>query len=1040
MLKRYIKRILEVARLGDAREESYYPALEAMINEFADSKNKKGIHVTSQPKKTDAGNPDFRVWDGKQKIVGYIEAKTPDKNLDDIENTEQVKRYKATFPNFVLTNLFEFRLFRNGTIVCNVRIADPLAIHGLKGIPFVENAEQFENLLEKFFSFSFPSITSAQPLAIELAKRTRFLRDEVIAEELREDEKEGSGKIVGFYEAFRTYLIRGLTKEQFADLYSQTITYGLFASRMRGKGKFNRKLAVHDIPRSIGILREMFDFISLGDLPPQLEWIVDEISNVLANVDVKKIFSEYYRKQKGEDPIFHFYETFLAEYDPEERERRGVYYTPKPVVSYIARSLHLILKEKFGLDDGLANENVTILDPAAGTLTFIAEAINEAVKEFTSKYGQGGKERFINEHIMKNFYAFELMIAPYAIGHVKISFLLDELGHKLQDEEMNFYLTNTLELEDIEQTSLPGMASLAEESRKAGEVKKRIPIWVILGNPPYSGMSANRGQWITGLIEDYKYVDGRSLDEKNPKWLQDDYVKFIRFAEWKINQIEKGVVGYITNHSYLDNPTFRGMRQHLMKTFDEVYFLDLHGNALKKEKCPDGSKDENVFDIRQGVAVAFFVKEKKDGSRNSDCKAFHSEIWGLREKKYEWLNSHDIKITEWEEISPKSPFYFFVPKAEEYEELYSKYWKITDIFPTNSVGIVTARDKLTIQDTKEKVWEVVQDFSTLSEEKARDKYHLGNDAQDWKVALAQQDLRNSGIRKEYIIPVIYRPFDVKYTCYTGHSRGFICRPRIEVMQHMKKENIAMCVGRAGQVVGLEKPWNIVFCSKFIADFNLFYRGGNVNFPLYIYNNKDKVTNMSRVFWKELETAYSNSLSPEQIFFYIYSVLHSNIYRIKYAEFLKIDFPRVPFTTDYDLFTEISKLGKKLVELHLLNSALLSVPMTKFQGKGDNIVKKPLYVEGRGRIYINEVQYFEGIEQDVWEYQIGGYQVLYKWLKDRKGKELSLKEIKHYCRVVTALKRTIEIQEEIDKLYPCVEKDVIEFKEKTLDASLDEYKQ
>ena len=461
-----------MARQGDAREESYYPTLKDLLNEYAESTYKKNIHITILPKKTEAGNPDFRVWDGKVKIVGYIEAKTPDANLDDIEKTEQIKRYKTTFKNFILTNFFEFRLYRDGLLIDKVRIADPMVIYTLKGVPSVKNEETFKNLSEKFFSFSFPSITSAQPLAVELAKRTRFLRDEVIAEELREEEKNGIGKIIGFYEAFQKYLIRGLTKEQFADLYSQTITYGLFASRMRCEGKFNRKHAVDDIPRSIGILREMFDYVSLGDLPPQLEWIVDEISNVLANVDVKKIFSEFFRNKKGEDPVFHFYETFLAEYDPKERERRGVYYTPKPVVSYIVRSLHLILKEKFGLEDGLASENVTILDPAAGTLTFIAEAIKQAVNEFTSKYGEGGKEGFIKEHILKNFYAFELMIAPYAIGHLKISFLLDELGYRLQDDAMKFYLTNTLELEDIEQTSLPGMASLAEESRKAGEVKK----------------------------------------------------------------------------------------------------------------------------------------------------------------------------------------------------------------------------------------------------------------------------------------------------------------------------------------------------------------------------------------------------------------------------------------------------------------------------------------------------------------------------------------------------------------------------------------
>jgi hypothetical protein len=1039
MLEQYLRRILEVARRGDAREESFYPTLETMLTEFALSKNRKDISVTSQPKKTEAGNPDFRVWDGKQRIVGYIEAKTPDKNLDDIEKTEQVKRYKTTFPNFVLTNFFEFRLFRNGVIVDKVRIADPITIHSLKGTPRVENKEQFENLQEKFFSFSFPKITSAQPLAVELAKRTRFLRDEVIAEELREEDKNRTGKILGFYEAFQTYLIRGLTKEQFADLYSQTITYGLFASRMRCKGRFNRKLAVQDIPRSIGILREMFDFISLGDLPPQLEWIVDEIANVLANVDVKRIFSEYYRKQKGEDPIFHFYETFLAEYNPEERERRGVYYTPKPIVSYIARSLHLVLKEKFGLNDGLASENVTILDPAAGTLTFIAEAINEATNEFTSKYGQGGKERFINEHIMKNFYAFELMIAPYAIGHVKISFLLDELGHKLRDEEMNFYLTNTLELEDIEQTALPGMASLAEESRKAGAVKKEIPIWVILGNPPYSGMSANRGKWITELIKDYKYVDGKPLDEKNPKWLQDDYVKFIRFAEWKINQVEKGIVGYITNHSYLDNPTFRGMRQNLLKAFDEVYFLDLHGNSLKKEKCPDGSKDENVFDIRQGVAIAFFVKEKKDGSGNGDCRAFHSEVWGLREKKYEWLNTHDVKTTKWGKIEPNSPFYFFIPRKKKHEEMYKKHWRITDVFSANSVGVVTARDRLTIQYTPDMVWNVVQDFFSLPEEKARIKYDLGKDARDWKVSLAKQDLRATGLDRESVVPILYRPFDLRYTYYTGHSRGFICMPRPEIMYNMLKgENLALLVHKRKE---LPVPYSHFFVTDALSEHCcVSIKTTSYHFPLYVYENNQKRSNINPTLVKTLRETYGVKTETEDVLHYVYSVFYSNIYRNKYEEFLKTDFPRVPFTTAYRLFKKMAKLGKRLVGLHLLKAEELNEPTVRFQGTGDNVVKKCVFNEKQRRVYINKSQYFEGVSEEVWQYHIGSYQVLSKWLKYRRGKELSLKEIKHYCRVATALKRTIGIQEEIDGLYPAIEKDIIEFEEKKQNASLDEYKQ
>jgi len=1024
MLRSYLKEILEVARRGDAREESYYLALKTLLEEFAVSIDRENIFVTVLPKETEAGNPDFRVWDGRQRIVGYMEAKTPDKRLDDVEKTEQVKRYRTTFKNFILTNFFEFRLYRNESLIDYVRIADPILINELKTRLIVENEEKFKLLLEKFFSFSFPSITSAQPLAVELAKRTRFLRDEVIAEELREEEKNKIKKMLGFYEAFQRYLIKGLTKEEFADLYSQTLTYGLFASRMRCEGEFNRKLAVYDIPRSIGILREMFEFISLGDLPPQLEWIVDEISNVLASVNVKKIFSEFFNNHRGEDPVFHFYETFLAEYDPKKREQRGVYYTPEPVVSFIVRSLHLILK-KFGLAHGLADDNVTILDPAGGTLTFLAEAIKEAVKEFVSKYGEGGKEYFIREHILRDFYAFELMTAPYAIGHLKLSFLLDELGFKLQENErIKFYLTNTLELEEIEQTSLPGMASLAEESRRAGEVKKKIPILVILGNPPYSGISANRGKWITGLIEDYKYVDGKLLGEKNPKWLQDDYVKFIRFAEWKINQTEKGVVGYITNHSYLDNPTFRGMRQYLMNDFDEIYVLDLHGNTLKKEKCPDGSKDENVFDIRQGVAIAFLIK-KEIVSRGH--RVFHSEIWGLRERKYEWLSSHDVDTTEWQEIHPHSPFYFFVPREERFEKIYNKYLKVTDIFNVNSVGIVTARDKLTIQNTPEKVWEVVQDFASLPVEQARTKYELGKDVRDWKVSLAQEDLKTSGLKKEFIVPILYRPFDIRYTFYTGHSRGFLCMPRPEVMKNMLNDNSALITSRLTK--GEEYKHALV--STNISEVILLSPITSNNafvFPLYLYKKNEKTTNLNSGMIKILIEVYNQKLTPEEVLSYIYAVLYSNIYRKKYIEFLKTDFPRVPFTTNYNLFVRMASLGKKLVDLHLMKSEELNYPIAKFRGIGDNLVEKLAYKEDENRVYINKIQYFENVEKAVWGYQIGGYQVLYKWLKDRAGRKLLLDDIKHYCKVVTAIKKTIDIQNEIDKLYPEIESGIIEFKE------------
>ena len=328
---------------------------------------------------------------------------------------------------------------------------------------------------------------------------------------------------------------------------------------------------------------------------------MDDIAEVLAVADAPGILSHYYREGKGRDPIVHFYETFLAEYDPDERERRGVYYTPEPVVSYIVRSLHSLLKTEFEKHDGLASDGVTLLDPAAGTMTFVAQAAQQAVTEFENNYGSGGRTDFIRSHVLKNFYALELMMAPYAVGHLKMSFFLEELGHRLNDDErVPFYLTNTLDTEELEQSRLPGLSALAEESRLAGAVKKQTPILLILGNPPYSYDSSNKGTWITGLINEYKQVDGKPLGEKNPRGLQDDYVKFLRFSQWKVEQAGRGIVGMITNHSYLDNPTFRGMRQSLMHTFDDIYILNLHGNSLKKETCPDGSPDKNIFDIRLG--------------------------------------------------------------------------------------------------------------------------------------------------------------------------------------------------------------------------------------------------------------------------------------------------------------------------------------------------------------------------------------------------------------------------------------------------------
>jgi len=1038
LLKAYLKEITQTTIRGDAREESYYGTLEDLLESFPLEKSRK-TQVTTLPKQTEAGNPDFRVWDGENFIVGYIEAKLPGTNLDQVETLEQLERYLGTFPNLILTDFYEFRLYRDGELFDRVSIGRHFTARQLRTTPPLENVDEFTALLEKFFAFKLPKSFTAEKLAVELAKRTRFLRDQVVAEELR-DENSGSGRLFGFYKAFKKYLIATLTQDQFADLYSQTITYGLFAARTRAEGTFTRKMAFNYIPSTIGILRDVFRFISLEELSPQMEVIVDDISSVLNAADINSILDQYYKEGRGEDPIVHFYETFLSEYDPEVREKRGVYYTPEPVVKYIVRSVHHLLKEKFDLRDGLADPRVTVLDPAAGTLTFPAEAIRLAVEEYVGKYGEGGKKGFIRDQILKNYYAFELMMAPYAIGHMKISILLESLGYKLQaDDRFQLYLTNTLEMEEIDQIDIPGIHSLSEESQLAGKIKKEEPILVIMGNPPYSGSSANRNEWTEELLktdvdgaQSYYKVDGKPLGERNPKWLQDDYVKFLRFAQWKIQKAGKGIVAMITNHSYLDNPTFRGMRQSLMKTFDEIYILDLHGNSIKREKTPDGGRDDNVFDIRQGVAIALLIKSENIRK----LSVYQDDLYGLRDEKYEWLKNNDFTTNKYPEVQPKSPYYFFIQRSVDNIAHYLEWMKINEIFPVNSVGIVTARDKLTIKWSKDEIWRTILNFSSYEEEFARSAYDLGKDVRDWKVRFAQKDIVENGLDKEKIKPILYRPFDIRYTYYTGNSRGFHCMPRPEVMKHMVKENIGLTVGRQGQVVGDNQNWNLIFVSDSIVDFNLFYRGGELIMPLYLYidetnrtlfdsDEAEKKKNISPNLQEKLSTAFEKFPSPEDFANYIYGILYSNLYRLTYEEFLMVDYPRIPFTKNLALFNQMSGFGQRLVDLHLLKSQELAQPSVKFQGEGeDMIIGRRKYDEATQRVFINKDYYFEGVKPEVWEYQIGGYQVMDKYLKDRKGRRMD--DPRHYIHIAIALEKTIEIQEEIDAIYPEVEKDLIEF--------------
>lgn len=651
-------------------------------------------------------------------------------------------------------------------------------------------------------------------------------------------------------------------------------------------------------------------------------------------------------------------------------------------------------------------------------------------------------------------------MAPYAVSHLKLLYLLEKQGLAGEDSpRLNLYLTNTLELENIELSDLPGISSLSKEARLAGKIKKDTPITVILGNPPYSGHSANRsvipqtsskktGQtgsfaskertWIGSQIEHYKRIDGIPLQEKNLKWLQDDYVKFIRFAQYMIdrNPAGEGVIGYITNHSYLDNPTFRGMRQSLMTSFNYIYILNLHGNIAKKEKCPDGTVDENLFHIRQGTAIAFFIKKK---NHPEPCQVFYGQIQGSRLYKQQLLNSQNIDTTPWQPIQPRAPFYLFTPGENMNQDHYASFFRVNDIFPVHSVAIITARDALTIAPNPDELLQRITQFANLDENTARHTFQLEEDSRDWQIKDAQADLHESGLSPSHITPFLYRPFDIRYTYYTGRSRGFLCMPRPEVMRHMLQENIALITVR--QVA--EGTFNHCLVTNTITESRITTSNKGIAylFPLYLYlyphhhpkrgkNNLFSYLNQNNnqpqprqpnlspfiLHWWSQTAHFPGEPNPEELFYYVYAILFSNLYRQTYAQGLKMDFPRVPFTTQYPLFCKLSQLGHQLVNLHLLKAPQLNNTSIKFPLPGTNQIKYIQYFPEMQKLLINEQQYFSPIHSTTWEYHLCGYQVLNKWLKDRKKQKLTGSDILHFIKITTIIQLTIQIQNDIDLLY------------------------
>lgn len=1040
MIKKFLQEVIRIHKTGAATEHSYRPALQMLLESVGSE-----ITAINEPKRVACGAPDFIIQHAELD-VGHVEAKDLHVGLRGMKdaNKAQQERYRKALPNLIYTNCLDWDFYRNGELFASVSIADYL--------PSIQpKAEQFltlENLLKDFISQRPQSISSPEVLATMMAGKAQLMKD-IFAKTLSSDDG-SSSELSGHYQAFKQQLIRDISMADFADLYAETIAYGLFAARLHDDmpESFNRQEALDLLPKSNPFLRSLFGFIAGVDLDPRIAWVIDDLAAVFQAADVKKIMQGFGQLTGRKDPFLHFYETFLSAYNPDKRKSRGVWYTPEAVVNFIVRAVDEVLQTEFGLADGLADTSkiaidwdtdandkkgkavtqkkdihrVQILDPATGTGTFLAEVVKQIAPKIKS-VGESLWTSYIEEDLIPRLHGFELLMASYSMCHMKLDMILTELGYLPGNNppRLSVYLTNSLEEGEREVMDLFMAQWLTREAREASAIKRKNPIMCILGNPPYAGESSNKGAWIMDLMDAYKKEPGgkQKLQERNPKWINDDYVKFIRMSEHLIEKNGEGVLGFITNHGYLDNPTFRGMRWHLMRSFDKIYVLDLHGNSKKKEITPEGNPDINVFDIQQGVSILIAVKHRRNIEKKSPEKplaqVLHGDLWGKREDKYKALFDSNLASFEWKKLAPQAPQYAFVCRNHGLQEQYQQGFSLHELMPVNSVGIVTARDALTIDSDKDKLWQRVNDFVELEPEAARRKYQLGGDVQDWQVAEAQKDAK-ANLNMEKLVPIAYRPFDNRWTLYTGTSRGFHCRPREGVMRHMLHENYGLATARSNKTSTVDHFYVV----NGVMEAKCAERSTqSAIFPLYLYPEGDALKekrqiNFAPKLYKKLQTLakHKKNGQPDElaVFDYIYAVLHCPAYRSTYAEFLKYDFPLIPWPANADEFWRLREQGSQLRRLHLMQSTAIGGTSYPLKGEGDRCIDQPKLQ--KNQIWINKNQYLDEVPDGVWDFYIGGYQPAQKWLKDRKGQTLSFNQVKHYQSILKILARTAEIMQGI----------------------------
>ena len=1034
-LNKYCKEVNKLYKTGNI-ESSYNKPMIDLISSFGCL-----AHDFSGERSGKTGeNVDIKLWHLDEDITkippfGAIEVKKIDG--EDERARKQILIEAEKYGNVILTDNIVWKFFNK----------DKKMYNGFK--LFKRNDknefELDESKIELFvssikdFILSVPNnIKSSNKLAYYMAEYAKTIKTIVYNILEADSSKPMYNELYALFSKLKQDLLPELTTQAFSDMYAQTIVYGLFIARYNDKNlqTFSRGEAIENLAKESSLLKNFFQHIATSNkLHPTLDETIDKLCYIFLITDLKQLLD----KEETKDVIVHFYEDFLSFYDAEQRKSFGAYYTPVQVVRFIINMVDKALVEDFRIDGGLSNNDtisikvksdpyqtkrkewkdekiidvpkVAILDPACGTGTFGAEIIR-FVKD---KYFSGPNAVFYKEWLqqenglMSRLISFEIMMTSYVIAHLKIRRVITEtLGNQHLDADLpsNIFLTNTLAepksmLEKNNQiTFFDFSGAITDEAENADKWKARRPIQVIIGNPPYLASSTTPFD-----ISNYKFeTDGiTKLQERNPKWLNDDYVKFINFSEKHIQKDGKGVLAFITNNGYLDNPTFRGMRASLLRTFDKIYIVNLHGNSMKKEIAPDGTKDENVFDIMVGVSIIIGIKTTLNSNFG---KLYYSEIYGTRQNKFSILESKDISFKP---VNIDSKTACFIPQAnEDLKSIYDKGISLVELFNIYSAGIVTGRDSLCIQNSKQDIEDIVKDFQINNEEELREKYKLGRDT-DWSVGGAVKDINNN---EPHITPISYRIFNDRWTCYTGKQNGFYCRPRGDVMNNLLRgNNVALAFTRSDKSL---RDYSMIFVTDKIAEscFLTTQTSGIATItPLYIIsaNLLETTSNFNSKYFNILTQNLSKKPTPIQVFDYCYGVLNDLNYRKKYNEFLKKDYPKVPIIENQEMLEKYSNAGEKLRKLHLMET-----PIQKKLGiESDNnnlVIEQVKYKNGK--VYINKNTAITGFTDEIWSFFIGGYQVLDKYLKSHKGESLDREKFTHIRKVAGIIEETIKIQKDL----------------------------